>query len=115
MNFYIVFDFCNRFFFVKSVFKSLFKSKRLQIIVDRILINKMSIIQIAKTFDVNRNMLLNRMKSKKFAVTKYDKKCRLLNETEKSTFLHFVDKYCKLNFSSKYEMIKDKIMKFRVF
>ena len=30
-------------------------------------------------------------------------------------FLQFIDKYCKLTFSFKYKIIKNKIIKFRVF
>ena len=101
------------FFFVKSVIKSLFRSKRLQIATHQIIKNERELIEAAIAFDVNRDTLTNRVKNKRFAVVDYDKKCRLLNKAEKSAFLQFIDKYCKLDFSSKYEMIKDKIMKLR--
>ena len=97
----------------KSVLKSIPKFERFQIAVDRILMNKMSITQTARTFDVNRGTLLNRVKSKRLAVIEYDKKCRLLNEAEESALLHFIDRYCKLGFPPKYEMIRDKVMKLR--
>ena len=115
INFYIIFVFYNCFFSVKLVIKSLFKSKRFQIVIRQIIKNKISFIQTTIAFDVNRDTLLNRVKNKKFVVVDYDKKCRLLNETEKSVFFPLINKYCKFNFSFKYKMIKNKIMKFRVF
>ena len=103
------------FFFVKLVIKLFFKSKRLQIATYQIIKNEKQLIETAIAFDVNRVTLTNRVKNKKFTVVDYDKKCRLLNKAEKSALLQFIKKYCKLNFSSKCKMIKNKIMKLRVF
>ena len=66
-------------------------------------------------FDVNRDTLKNRVKNKRLAVVNYDKKGLLLNKAEKPALSQFNDKYCKLNFSFKYKMIKDIIMKFLAF
>ena len=102
------------FSFVESVIKSLFKSKRFQIVTYQIIKNKRQFIEATIAFDVNWDTLTNRVKNKRLAVVEYDKRCRLSNEAEKSALLQFIDKYCKLNFSFKYEMIRNKTMKLRV-
>ena len=72
----------------------------------------MLIIRMIITFNVNLNIFLNRVNNKRLFVIDYDKKCQLLNKTKKSTLLLFINKYYKLDFSSKYKMIKEKGMKF---
>ena len=111
-HFYFLWLFFSSFF---KIIKLFFKFERIQRVVEQITKNEMLIIKTAITFDVNRNTLLNRVNKKRLSIIDYDKKCRLLNEAEKSALLLFIDKYCKLDFSSKYKMIKDKIMKLRAF
>ena len=64
----------------------MFKSKRLENIIRQI-IDERLIIETIITFNVNRNILFNRIKNKKLSVNEFDKKCRLLNKAEKSIFL----------------------------
>ena len=97
----------------KSVIKPLPKSERLQIATRQVIKDGRPLTQAATAFGVNRGTLLDRVKNKRLAAVDYGKKCRLLDEAEESALLQFIDRYCKLGFPPRYEMVRDKAMKLR--
>ena len=96
----------------KSVLKPLPKSERLEI-ATRQVIDGRPITETAITFNVNRGTLSNRIKNKRLSANDFGKKCRLLDEAEESALLQFIDRYCKLGFPPRYEMIREKAIKLR--
>ena len=77
----------------------------------KVLNEKKSIDQTAKFFEVNKDTLRNRIRKHCRSASEYkSSRCKLI-KTKKLIILKFVDKWFELEFSFRFEMIKEKILK----
>ena len=96
----------------KRILKSLPKFKRLRLTMTKVLSEKKSIDQTIKFFGVNKDTFRNRIRKHCRSAFEYKSSRCKLTETEKLIILKFVDKWSELEFSFRFEMIKEKILKF---